>query len=289
RKTNKFGEVVRYKARLGAKGFRQIEGLDYQDTFAPTPSPASLKMVLGLAADKDWELKHWDAKQAFIQANISEKIFVRLCDGCGISSGMILRLVKALYGTKQASREFNNRLVHVLEQCGLEQCRADPYVLRYIRDGVVCAMIAPHVDDLLVAGKIDVSIWICSRIKEQFSIEDFGDLEYYMGCEISRDRTAQTVTIGQTRYIKSVCQRFGMDGAKKRSVPHDLSRTLDKSENHPSVDGNAPYREAVGSLMWASVMTRLDIANAIREVAKYSSNPNVTHWRAVRCILAYLN
>ncbi|CAM9483460.1 unnamed protein product [Choristocarpus tenellus] len=72
-----------------------------------------------------------------------------------------------------------------------------------------------------------------------------------MGCEISRDRTAQTVTISQTRYIKSVCQRFGMDGAKKRSVPHDLSRTLDKSESHPTIPKS--------------------------------------HWRAVRCILAYLN
>ncbi|CAM9718450.1 unnamed protein product [Choristocarpus tenellus] len=98
-----------------------------------------------------------------------------------------------------------------------------------------------------------------------------------MGCEISCDRTARTVTISQTRYIQSVCQRFGMDGAKKRSVPHHLSRTLDKSENHPSVDENTPYREAVGSLMWASVMIRLDIANAVREVAKCSSNPKVTH------------
>ncbi|CAN0011820.1 unnamed protein product, partial [Choristocarpus tenellus] len=62
RKTNEFGEVVKYKARMVAKGFRQIEGLDYQDTFAPTPSPASLKMVLALAADKDWESKLWDVK-----------------------------------------------------------------------------------------------------------------------------------------------------------------------------------------------------------------------------------
>ncbi|CAM9729954.1 unnamed protein product [Choristocarpus tenellus] len=206
-------------------------------------------MVLALAADRDWELKHWDVKQAFIQADIREGIFVRLCDGCGKWSGKIVRMIKALYGTKQSSREFNNLLVYVLEKCGFEQCRADPCVLHYVKDGVVCAVIAPHVDDLLVAGKMDVLIWVRSRIKEQFSIEDFGDIEYYMGCEISRDRNAQTVTISQTRYIKSVCQRFGMDGAKKRSIPHDLSRALDKSENHPSVDENTSYREAVGSLM----------------------------------------
>ncbi|CAM9779286.1 unnamed protein product [Choristocarpus tenellus] len=121
-------------------------------------------MLLALAADRNWELKHWDVKQAFIQADIREEIFVRLCDGRGKWPGKIVRLIKALYGTKQASREFNNLLVHVLEKCGFEQCRADPCVLRYVRDGVVCAVIAPHVDDLLVAGKIDVLIWVRSRI-----------------------------------------------------------------------------------------------------------------------------
>ncbi|CAN0052577.1 unnamed protein product, partial [Choristocarpus tenellus] len=70
--------------------------------------------------------------------------------GCGSRRGKIVRVVKALYGTKQASREFNDLLVHVLEQCGFEQCRADPCVLHYVRSGV-CAVIAPHVDDLLVA------------------------------------------------------------------------------------------------------------------------------------------
>ncbi|CAM9922582.1 unnamed protein product, partial [Choristocarpus tenellus] len=141
-------------------------------------------MVLALATEKGWELKHWDVKQAFIQTNISEEIYVRLCNGYGIWSGKIVRLVKALYGTKQASREFNNLLVQVLGRCGFEQCRADPCVLRYVGDGVVYAVIAPHVDDILVAGINDVLIWVHSRIEGQFSIEDFGDLEYYVGCEI---------------------------------------------------------------------------------------------------------
>ncbi|CAM9980240.1 unnamed protein product [Choristocarpus tenellus] len=80
RKTSKLGEVVRYKARLAAICFRQIEGLDYQDIFAPIPSPASLIMALALAADKNWELKHWDVKQVFIQADINEEIFVCVMD-----------------------------------------------------------------------------------------------------------------------------------------------------------------------------------------------------------------
>ncbi|CAM9893846.1 unnamed protein product, partial [Choristocarpus tenellus] len=69
------------RERLVAKGFGQIGSLDYQDIFPPTPLPASLRMILALAAEKDWELKHWDVKQTFLQTEISEEIFVRLCDG----------------------------------------------------------------------------------------------------------------------------------------------------------------------------------------------------------------
>ncbi|CAM9993694.1 unnamed protein product, partial [Choristocarpus tenellus] len=98
-----------------------------------------------------------------------------------------------------------------------------------------------------------------------------------------------SVSISEIKCVKGVCQRFGMDGAKKTAVPHGFSRTLDKSEDHPSVDENTPYREAVGGLMWAAVTARLDFADAVGEVAKYSSNPKVTHWRAVECIFAYLN
>ncbi|CAN0020119.1 unnamed protein product [Choristocarpus tenellus] len=172
-------------------------------------------------------------------------------------------------------------LVHVLEQCIFEQCRADPCEIRCVRDGVVYAVIVPHVDGIVVAGIIDILIWVRSRIKELLSIEDFGGLGYYMGWEISRDKAAQTVTISKNKYIKSICPRFGMDGAKEGGTQ--------MSGDNPSVDENTPYREAVGSLMWASVMTRLDIASTVREVAKHSSNPKVTHWRAFKCILAYLN
>ncbi|CAN0494297.1 unnamed protein product, partial [Discosporangium mesarthrocarpum] len=93
RKVNQFGEVVRYRARLVAKGFRQIQGLDYHDVFAPTPSPAILRMIFALATSKDWELKHWDVKQAFTQADVEEDIYVRLCDGCGDLSGKVVKLL----------------------------------------------------------------------------------------------------------------------------------------------------------------------------------------------------
>ncbi|CAM9776659.1 unnamed protein product [Discosporangium mesarthrocarpum] len=98
---NQFGEVVRYKARLVAKGFRQIQRLDYHDVFAPTPSPAVLRMIFALASSRDWELKHWDVKQAFTQADMKQDIYVRLCNGCGDFSGKVVKLLKSLYGCRK--------------------------------------------------------------------------------------------------------------------------------------------------------------------------------------------
>ncbi|CAN0364405.1 unnamed protein product, partial [Discosporangium mesarthrocarpum] len=77
-------------------------GLDYHDVYAPTPSPAVLRMVLTMAASKDWGIKHWNMKQAFMQADVEEDIYVRLCDGCGDLTGSVVKLLKSLYGCKQS-------------------------------------------------------------------------------------------------------------------------------------------------------------------------------------------
>ncbi|CAN0512876.1 unnamed protein product, partial [Discosporangium mesarthrocarpum] len=96
----------------------------------------------------------------------------------------------------------------------------------------------------------------------------------------------RTITIRQTAYVKEVCRRYGTEGVLG-AVPYASSRHLDGREKEAIVE-DVPYREVVGSLMWAAVMTRLDIANAVREVAKYSAAPKRVHWNAALSIVAYL-
>ncbi|CAN0377134.1 unnamed protein product, partial [Discosporangium mesarthrocarpum] len=288
RKVNQFGEVVRYKARLVAKGFSQIQGLDYHDVFAPTPSPAVLRMTFALAASKNWELKHWDVKQAFTQADVEADIYVRLCDGCGDLSGKVVKLPKSLYGCRQSGRNFNILLVQVLSECGFELCEADTCVLRLVVDGEVCAIMETHVDDLLIAGYLVLLLVIKSRIQKSIEIEDLGDLKYYMGCEVHRDRAASTLTISQTGYVKEVCKRFNVEGAQKLT-PYVPSRRLDGHGEDDACAENTPYREAVGSWMWGSLMTRIDIASMVREVAMYCEEPKRVHWRTVLSVLGYLS
>ncbi|CAN0470655.1 unnamed protein product, partial [Discosporangium mesarthrocarpum] len=138
----------------------------------------------------------------------------------------------------------------------------------------------------MVAGIRDSAEEVRRKIEARFSISDLGDLQLYMGCTVSRDRAARTITVDQTVYVKSVCKRYNYHAVGE--VPHVPYRRLAGQQETAYVGVDIPYREAVGSLMWAAVMTRLDIANAVREVAKYCNSPKKVHWRAVLSIIAYL-
>ncbi|CAN0486391.1 unnamed protein product, partial [Discosporangium mesarthrocarpum] len=102
RKVNQFGDVTRYKGRLVGKGYTQLWGIDVYASFMPTPAVEVLRTVLAYTAHQDWEPCHWDVRQAFIQPDMEEDIYVRPCDGCGVWSGKIVKLLKSLYGCRQS-------------------------------------------------------------------------------------------------------------------------------------------------------------------------------------------
>ncbi|CAN0495053.1 unnamed protein product, partial [Discosporangium mesarthrocarpum] len=168
----------------------------------PTPAVEVLRTVLANTAHQDWELCHWDVRQVLIQADMEEDIYVRLCDGCGVWSGKIVKLLKSLYGCRQSGRNFHLLMVSIKKRLGLNN------VGLIICDGRVVTLIAPHVDDLMVAGELDFVNWVREQIRQRLEIEDLGDLCFYMGCEVTRGRHARTITIRQTAYVKEVCRRY---------------------------------------------------------------------------------
>ncbi|CAN0363693.1 unnamed protein product [Discosporangium mesarthrocarpum] len=196
-------------------------------------------------------------------------------------------VLKSLYGIKEARREFNILLPNVLTEIGLEQSAADLYPLRLMCDGDVCAFVGSHADDLMVGGEAKVLEWLKSRVQEYLEISDLGNLSIYVGCEIVRNRNARTNTMTQTRYILDMVKLHVGEG-EFGAVPYVPSRRLD---GHQEDDwyADVPYRTAVGSLQWAAIMTRPDIANVVREVARYCDEPKRVHWRAVLSIMRYLN
>ena len=103
-KTDDRGNVIKPKSRMVARDFGQIPNVDFSETFAPTPSAASVKIAVAVAIEKGWLLRHLDVKQASIQANLDEAVYTRLPTGCGHMSGEVVLLQRAVYGLRQAGR-----------------------------------------------------------------------------------------------------------------------------------------------------------------------------------------
>ena len=168
---------------------------------------------------------------------------------------------------------------------GMEQCKTDPCVFRKIRDGKLVMILAVHVDDIAVAGVPDEIEKLEKVLNEDFSTANLGLLNLFTGCVVEQDVEHGFVTISQTPFIETLAKRF--DVTKTFEHPAVVGADLDARKEGES-GGPWPYREAVGSLMWLVTMTRPDIANAVRAVARHSHNPTERHWKAVLRIIGYL-
>ena len=120
-KSNEIGFATRAKARLVARGCGQREGIDFFETFAPTPTASCIRLLGAIACELDLDLCHFDAEQAFVQSNLDEDVFMRLPRGCGEMSGKVVRLNRSLYGLKQASRSWHNHLLSHMKSLDLSR------------------------------------------------------------------------------------------------------------------------------------------------------------------------
>ena len=124
-KTNEFGQVVRAKARLVARGFSQREGVDYLETFSPCPCVPSIRLLTAIACELGLDLCHFDAEQAFVQSTLDEEVYLRLPQGCGALSGKVVKL----------ALRFETGVSHVAQPFGASD--AVPW-FRAVCSGCVC-------------------------------------------------------------------------------------------------------------------------------------------------------
>ncbi|CAM9349897.1 unnamed protein product, partial [Ascophyllum nodosum] len=287
------GNVEKYKCRLVAQGFWQVEGVHYMEKYSPTPATASIWMLLAMAAGKDGELRHFDAKQAFLKADIDEEIFIEIPEECQEFPGAVGRLNKAIYGLVQAGRCWNNKFCDDMTAIGFEQAKADPCVFRKVVDNEADMVVVVHVDGILAHAKDQVTMGrFAPELEQKFKLEDMGDAGYYMGCHITRNRKARELKLDQHLYVESMVKRFDVKKATKIPAASGVP-TLSKADEPQNSEEKKemrkfPYREAVGPPMWTATMTRPDIACAVRAVARFCESPGPAHKKAVMKILQYL-
>ena len=120
--------IDRYKARLVAKGYTQKFGLDYQETFAPVAKINTIRILISIAANRDWPLQQFDVKNAFFNGDLEEEIYMDLPPGVDYSSSCrheVCRLKRSLYGLKQSPRAWFGRFSSIMKAFGYKQSNSD--------------------------------------------------------------------------------------------------------------------------------------------------------------------
>ena len=292
------GNVDKYKARVVARGFTQIPGVDFYDTYSPVARLGSFRVILALAARLDWEIEAFDFTSAYLNGELGagEEIYMEEPPGYETSSGgqTVLRLKKAIYGLKQAGRKWYEALSRALADLGFRVSSADPGVFT-ARLGVDILVLAVHVDDCILTGS---SAKLISEYKlklnDRYALQDLGPVNSLLGIHITRDRENRMISLSQEHFIKSILARFSLSDAKPCDTPMVSPMTLSKRDSPQNATEAAhmsrvPYREAIGSLMYVSVATRPDITFAVSTLSQFLENPGEAHWDAVKRVYRYLS
>ena len=127
-KTKSYGSVDRYKARLVAKGFNQEYGIDYEETFAPVARVTSVRSLLAIAATKQWPLFQMDVKNAFLNGDLSEEVYMTPPPGIKLPQGHVCHLRKAIYGLKQAPRAWFEKFGSTVISLGFSSINYDSWL-----------------------------------------------------------------------------------------------------------------------------------------------------------------
>ncbi|GJW15791.1 putative RNA-directed DNA polymerase [Tanacetum coccineum] len=295
-KTEEYTPRPRYKARLVVKGFSQKKGIDFDEIFSPVVKMGSIRVVLGLAASLDLEVEQMDVKTAFLHGDLDKEIYMEQPEGFQVKGkeDYVCRLQKSLYGLKQAPRQWYKKFESVIGKQGFRKTFSDHCVFfqRFGDDDFIILLL--YVDDMLIVGKnIGRIAQLKQDLSKSFAMKDLGPAKQILGIRIFRDRGAKKLHISQEQYIEKVLRRFNMDKAKVVSSPLTPNFKL-TDKDCPSSKKNiekmdrVPYASAVGSLMYAMVCTRPDLAHAVGVVSRFLSNPGKKHWEAVKWIFRYL-
>lgn len=304
-KPNAAGLIDKFKARLCARGFRQMFGIDFTETHAPVTVISAWRANVAEMARYDWDFDIWDVKGAYLNSELLEEIYVTPPEGYpypdGAQPGLVLRLKRALYGLKQAGRAWSKKFARFLKKKGFVASTADPslFIKTRVIDGKEETIrLNVYVDDIFAVYSNEK--WYNEFKAEVMDLEDGGfklsasdDSNVFLGVSIDRLHDG-AVKIHQRRYIEDLAARFLQDTPdKKAKVPYFTSIPLTKAMSPETEElkkqmESMPYRSLIGGLNHLANYTRPDIACAVNMCAQFSANPGMGHWKAAKQILVYL-
>ncbi|CAI7803635.1 unnamed protein product, partial [Closterium sp. NIES-53] len=243
-----------FKVRYVARGFSQRQGVDYFQTFSPIPKMTTLRVLLHVAAQRDYELHFLDFSTAFLQGSLHEEIWLHRPPGFtgSFPSGTQWSLRQPVYGLRQAPREWHDTLRTTLAALGFAPSTADPSLF----------------------------------LRTDTSLPPFYILVY-----ITRDRARRTITLTQSHMVQQVLQRFDFTYSSPQATPLSTRHSLSALPSDESVEPSGPYPELVGCLMYLMTCTRTDLAYPLSILARYFApgRHRPEHMAAAKRVLRYLS
>ncbi|CAM8901660.1 unnamed protein product [Rhodiola kirilowii] len=283
-KTRSDGSLERYKARLVARGFQQEYGRDYDETFAPVAHMTTIRTLLAVASVREWSISQLDVKNAFLNGELREEVYMRPPPGYSIPDGMVLRLRRSLYGLKQAPRAWFERFSSVVTAAGFTASDHDPALFIHTSTRGRTLLLL-YVDDMLITGDdLQHIAFVKEHLNTQFLMKDLGPIRYFLGIEFSS--TPDGFFLSQEKYIRDLLDRASLSDQRTVDTPMELNVHLRPTDGEPLEDPTR-YRHLVGSLVYLGV-TRPDISYPVHILSQFVSAPTHLHYSHLLRVLRYL-
>ncbi|CAI7813449.1 unnamed protein product [Closterium sp. NIES-54] len=266
------GTPPAFKACYVARGFSQREGVDFFQTFSPTPKMTTLWVLLHIAAQRDYELHSLDFSKAFLQGSLYEAIWLRRPRGFtgSFSKGTKWSLRRPVYGLRQAPREWHDTLRTTLAALGFAPSTADLLLFLRTDTSLPPFYVLVYVDDLVFATADTKALTLAkAELHERYTCIDLGELRSYLGLQITWDRARRTNTLTQSHMVQQVLQRFEFSWSSPQPTPLSTNNLLSAPPSDESVEPSGPYPELVGCFMYLMTCTRPDLAYPLNFLERY--------------------
>ncbi|GJQ90804.1 retrovirus-related pol polyprotein from transposon TNT 1-94 [Tanacetum coccineum] len=273
-------------ARLVAKGYRQEEGIDFEESFAHVARIEAIRIFIANAATKNMIIYQMDVKTAFLNGDLQEEVFVSQPEGFEDPDNPthVYRLKKALYGLKQAPRAWYDTLSKFLIATKFFKGVVDPTLFTR-KTGKHILLVQIYVDDIIFASTDPTACTIFSKeMNSKFQMSMMGQMSFFLGLQVSQSPGG--IFINQAKYALETLKKYGMDLSDPVDTLMVDRLKLDEDLLGIPVD-QTQFRGMVGSLMYLTA-SRPDLVFAVCMCARYQAKPTKKHLKAIKRVFRYL-
>jgi hypothetical protein len=216
---NEQGNILRSKARLVCKGYDQIEGLDFDETFAPIARLEAIRIFLAYACHKNFKVYQMDVKSAFLNGDLKEEVYMEQPEGFQLPDNpdFVCKLKRALYGLKQAPHAWYYRLDKYLQDKGFKRGTIDFNLYVKTKDNDFLIVLVYVYDIIFGSNNASLVQWFASAMQFEFEMPLIGELSFFLSLQITQ--RFEGIFLSHEKYLREMLKMFQMEDSTPMSTP----------------------------------------------------------------------